>query len=77
MRRCGVWAAQAGLRLRHVFLSGFYVPHGFTPRLCARGYGTMLLLYGALCFNRKSDALISLAWRHCFCACRTHMLPWM
>ena len=48
-RLCGgaaYGAAQAGLRLRHVFLSGFYVPHGFYTLCCARGYGNAAALRG-------------------------------
>lgn len=48
----------------------------FTPSVVRAGTA-MLLLYGGALFNRKSDALTSLGLAARFCACRTHMLPWM
>lgn len=49
---------------------------GFTPSVVRAGTA-MLLLYGALCLTGKATRSLRWAWRHCFCACRTHMLPWM
>ncbi len=64
VRRMG--AAQAGLRLRHVFLSGFMCLTGLHPLLCARGYGNAAALRGALCLTGKATRSLRWAWRHCF-----------
>lgn len=49
---------------------------GFTPSV-VRAVRQCCCSTGALCLTGKATRSLRWAWRHCFCACRTHMLPWM